>query len=331
MPSRSVRRRAVPRIALLAALLLLVAGCGGSGSGGGDGGDGQQVAEGFSVFVASFDLAAGTQRRFMAGLQLLDNRLVADGTVTMRFAWLGDQQRQDASAAPTITVTGRYLPVPGSPPPSDQARPRPVQPTQSRGVYEAPVTFDRPGFWGVEVRADLDGVGLRRGTSQFQVHPDSLVVDVGDKAPASRNLTLADKGVPKTALDSRAQGGRPVPNPQLHRTTIAAAIAAHRPAVVVFATPVYCTSQFCGPVTDMVADLAKRYSDRADFIHVEIWRDFDKKEIARAARQWLLREGNLNEPWVFLIGADGRVAARFDNVCTRGELEPLLQRLPERT
>lgn len=328
MPSRS-SRRAMPRTVMSVALALLLAGCGGSSP---DGGGGEpQVAEGFSVAVASFDLAAGTQRRFLAGLQLLDNRLVADGTVTMRFAWLGDRQRQDASATPTISVTGRYLPVPGSAPAAGGGRPRPVQPTETRGVYQAPVTFDRPGFWGVEVQADLDGVGPRKGTSQFEVKADSQVVDVGDEAPPSRNLTLGAAGVPAAALDSRAQGGRPVPNPQLHRTTIAAAVAAGRPAVVVFATPVYCTSQFCGPVTDMVADLAERYAGRADFVHVEIWRDFERKVIDPTARRWLLRAGNLNEPWVFLIGADGRVAARFDNVCTQGELEPLLQRLPERT
>ena len=59
-------------------------------------------------------------------------------------------------------------------------------------------------------------------------------------------------------------------------------------AVVVFATPVYCTSRFCGPVTDMVQELARAYSDRASFIHVEIWQDFEKKELTRAAAEWLV-------------------------------------------
>jgi hypothetical protein len=36
------------------------------------------------------------------------------------------------------------------------------------------------------------------------------------------------------------------------------------------------------------------------------------------------------EPWVFLIGADGRIAARWDNVATREEIEPLLRDLPGR-
>ena len=36
----------------------------------------------------------------------------------------------------------------------------------------------------------------------------------------------------------------------------------------------------------------------------------------------------MQEPWVFVIGADGKVAARFDNIASRGEIEPLLQKLP---
>ncbi len=43
---------------------------------------------------------------------------------------------------------------------------------------------------------------------------------------------------------------------------------------MVFATPVFCVSRFCGPVTEMVEELAHRYDDRAVFIHVEIWKDF---------------------------------------------------------
>jgi hypothetical protein len=63
---------------------------------------------------------------------------------------------------------------------------------------------------------------------------------------------------------------------------------------------------------------------------VEIWRDFQKQVMNKAAAEWLLRDGDLNEPWVFLIGTDGRIVVRFDNVTTRDELEPLLRVLPVR-
>ena len=78
----------------------------------------------------------------------------------------------------------------------------------------------------------------------------------------------------------------------------------------------------------MVDELSHQYGDRADFVHVEIWRDFQNKVVNKSAAEWVLRDEQLNEPWVFVIGADGRITARFDNVATREEIEPLLEALP---
>ena len=50
--------------------------------------------------------------------------------------------------------------------------------------------------------------------------------------------------------------------------------------------------------------------------------------LTKTAAEWLLRNNDLNEPWVFVIGADGRIAERLDNVVTRDEIEPLLRSLP---
>ena len=75
-------------------------------------------------------------------------------------------------------------------------------------------------------------------------------------------------------------------------------------------------------------DLAKAYADRATFIHVEIWKDYQQQTANKAATDWLYRNDTLNAPWVFLIGSDGKVAARWDNIATQSEIEPLLQKLP---
>jgi hypothetical protein len=324
----------ITRWVALLAVALLASACGsGPETAGGRGGQ-AAAPEGFNVFVASYDVAAGRPRRFIVGLTDAQNRPISHGQVAMRFAWLGEgAQAGNVTAEPTLSATGAFLPIPGSnieETLSGTQKPRPTSPSEARGVYAAQVGFDRPGYWGVEVRADLDGVGLRSGTSQFQVLAAPAVPDVGQPAPRTRNLVAGARGVPPSAIDSRAQGGARLPDPELHRTTIAAAIAARHPAVVVFSTPVYCVSQFCGPITEMVAGLAREYGDRADFIHVEVWRDFQARRLNDAAQQWLWRNGSGQEPWVFVIGADGRITARFDNVATRGELEPLLERLPRR-
>jgi hypothetical protein len=153
---------------------------------------------------------------------------------------------------------------------------------------------------------------------------------VGDAAPASQNPVVGTPGVPPEAIDSRASAQTPVPDPELHQTTVAQALAEKRPVVLVVSTPTYCVSQFCGPVTDTVADLAKTYADRARFIHIEVYKDYKatalKDRLNPAAAEWMGPDAV--EPWVYVIGADGKITARFDNIMTRAALEPLIQQLP---
>lgn len=78
----------------------------------------------------------------------------------------------------------------------------------------------------------------------------------------------------------------------------------------------------------MVLHLSQDYPDKAEFIHIEVWRDRDQNKINEAAADWIFRNDDLQEPWVFLIGGDGRVLARWDNVATRPEIEPHLRSLP---
>jgi hypothetical protein len=189
----------------------------------------------------------------------------------------------------------------------------------------AQASFDRAGFWQVEVAAKVGGK-VRKATSAFPVNEKPALPAPGDPALPTENLTLSSTDAPLTAVDSRANGTT-VPDPELHQTTIAAAVAAKRPAVVVFATPVYCQSRFCGPVTDMVQQLSHTYGDRASFIHIEVWKDFEHTVMNKSAADWIFRNDEANEPWVFVIGADGRIVARFDNVATQQEIEPVLRQL----
>ncbi|MGH9896959.1 MAG: hypothetical protein ACREA0_34165, partial [bacterium] len=199
-------------------------------------------------------------------------------------------------------------------------------PTDQRGVYAAQVPFDRAGFWEVEATVDLGGPQTARST--FKVLPSHQVPAPGDAAPASQSLTVSTPGAAPAAIDSRASEATPVPDPELHQTTVAQALAEKRPVLLVISTPTYCVSQFCGPVTDMVAELAKAYGNRARFIHIEVWKDYKAQQLNDAAREWIARGENVNEPWVFLIGADGKISIRLDNVASRTELEPALRSLP---
>lgn len=329
-----------PVAACLLAAVLALAACS-SGSGGDDGpagtgagtGSGAAGPDDLVVQVASYDLAVGPPARVIVGIQSGDQRLLAFGTVTFRFSYLGTREGPVESPPQGPPVPARYLPIPGTPdPPEGASSPQLVSGAQARGVYAASVAFDQAGFWEVEVTTPVDG-RQQQATGAFAVLDRHQVPAPGDEAPLSNNLTMdAPADVPRAAIDSRAgsDGSQPIPDPELHATTVAAAVQAGRPVVVTVSTPVYCTSRFCGPITDMVQELSHVYGDRATFIHIEVFRDFQNTVINQAAADWIFRDrsAGLNEPWVFVVGADGRVSARFDNVATRAELEPLLQALP---
>ena len=267
---------------------------------------GSTAAPSLAASVASSDLWANAPQRFELGVFSSDDqgvKLLTFGTVDFAFSFLGD-----GSGSPQAgpTATGTYLATFGTPP--EGPAPTFSAPSDARGVYQANVTFDRPGVWQVDTTIDVPGSGAQTLNSQFQVAKTTSLPAPGDEAPRTENLTMDSKGVPTSAIDSRALDGAAVPDPDLHQTTIADAIAAHRPVVLILATPSYCQSQFCGPEVDGVEALAKQYGDKAVFIHIEIWRNFNKSVINQAAADWLLRNNDLTEPWLYLIGADGVIA-----------------------
>jgi hypothetical protein len=316
--------RSRPAVALSLALLLVLAACGGGDS---EGSSTSATKQDLVAEVASFDLAVGGPSRIIVGLLTGDQRFVVFGSAQFRFAYLGTKQENQAGEYGP-PVQARFLAIPGAKVPNPApAKPVPSPDADTRGVYAAQATFGRAGFYQVEVTADVDGK-KRTATAAMAVNDRYAVPGPGQPAPRTENLTLASTDAPREAIDSRATTGE-IPDPHLHQTTVAAAVAAKRPAVVTISTPVFCQSRFCGPITDMVADLGRTYADRASFIHIEVFRDGQNQVVNRGAAEWILANGAPgNEPWVWVIGADGVITHRFDNVATAEELEPILRQLP---
>jgi hypothetical protein len=282
--------------------------------------------------VASYQLVANHPGRLLVALLSNDNRWLSFGTVQMSFAFLGDG---NPSPKPGIQVPGQagiFLPIPGTPA-GDGREPTLTAPADGRGLYGVEsIAFPAAGYWQVTASGATEDGTRFSADAAFEVIARPVVREPGDRALASDNAIIGTKGVPPVALDSRAATEGRIPDPELHRMAISDALRAHEPALVVFSTPVYCVSRFCGPVTDLVANLSHKYADRAAFIHVEIYRDFEAGELNQAATDWLqTSSGDLREPWVFLIGADGTILASWDTMVTRGELEAALKRLPVRS
>jgi hypothetical protein len=323
-----------------AAIILAVALTAGASCGGDDGGStatptvassGADTTT-FAAQVATTDLAIERDERVQVGVfsstQDAGVQLLSYGNVQLSFSFLGADGSAPPEPGPTTTAT--YLPAPTTDD-SGQA-PTLTAPDVARGVYQATgVRFEQAGVWNVTVSTDVEGVGPLTLEASFVVKIEPALPAPGQQALPTKNLTMSSKGVEPVAIDSRAQGDEPVPDPDQHRWTISKALAEGRPSLVLFATPVYCTSQFCGPTAEALTELAKAYPDKAEFIHIEIWKDFKPEGggvANKAALDWLFRDGDLTEPWLYLIGADGTIADRWGPLFDLDEVAAELQALP---
>ena len=320
--------RSARPLAPLLALTLLAAACS-SGGGGSNAGrpSASPSAPGLAVIVATTDLYAGAPQRVAVGLTTIDGQLVSYGTAELAFAFIGTAETP-SDPEPGPETTAAFVITYGM---KDRGGDTPeiTLPSEARGVYEAQdVTFDRAGYWTVMATADVQDLGELSGSSTLAVNETAALPAPGQPALETENLTMDSQDAPMAAIDSRFTTEGEIPDPELHRWTIARGLEEGRPALVVFGTPVYCVSQFCGPVTDMVQDLSHRYEDRAVFIHIEIWRDYENQVVNKAAADWLYRNDELTEPWLYLIGADGTILDRWAALWSEDEVATELDRLP---
>ena len=201
-----------------------------------------------------------------------------------------------------------------------------------RGIYIAQIRFDQagaatddaPGIWELHATFDYGGAGGESLTigAAVSVAAEHRAPAVGDLAPLSDTPTASD------TADLRAISSSPQPDPALYRLSAADAVRAGRPAVISFATPAFCVSATCGPQIDDLSQLAARYRGRANFVHIEVYRnphlisaENPARELAPAVDEW----GLVSEPWTFVVDADGRIAARFEQYVPPSALEGALR------
>jgi hypothetical protein len=186
-------------------------------------------------------------------------------------------------------------------------------------IYVARFRVREPGtYW---LLAEPEGAEQPvQGLGNVVVNPQFSAPVVGDPAPASKTPTLGSTGGDLGALSTSA---RPVH--ELYRWSVAEMLEARAPFVVVFATPAFCESRACGPTVEVV-DEVRRGTSGSDvrFHHVEIYEDNDPdKGVNRWVGEWNLP----SEPWVFVVGRDGKVEARFEGHVSVEELSAAVERV----
>jgi hypothetical protein len=164
-------------------------------------------------------------------------------------------------------------------------------------------------YW---VLAEPVGGRKVQAVGTVEVKERTVAPAVGEHAIASESPTLANATLEELST-SRA------PDPELHRSSIADALADRAPFVLVFATPKYCTSRTCGPVVDVVSTVRREHvGSDIRFIHVEVYEDNDP---AKGENRWVKEWHLPSEPWVFVVGPDGKIRDRFEGTVSVRELE----------
>ena len=199
-----------------------------------------------------------------------------------------------------------------------------------RGMYILDVELPGAGLWGAEFTTEAPGEDAETVRLTFDVHDVSPTVAVGQPAPATKTPTLADVGGDVARISTDTD-----PNPEFYRTSVADALAEHKPFVLAFATPKFCASAQCGPTLDRLKPIAAAHPD-VTFINVEPYQlqDVDGQlqpvldatgnlQATDATNEW----GLLTEPWIFAVDRNGIVRGSYEVIASDEELESVVSEI----
>lgn len=197
------------------------------------------------------------------------------------------------------------------------------------GLYVTTATFPAAGDWVAEFTTQLNDAAPETIPFGFQVKADSSVLQVGEAAPSVETPTIGSAGnVAAISTDEE-------PVERFYETSVADALAAGEPFVVVFATPKFCQQAVCGPTLERVKTVAAQHPDMT-VINVEPYRleaiDGQLQPVDGQLTTVPAADafGLISEPFVFVVGADGTIGASFELIFADDELEIAIDAALER-
>lgn len=194
----------------------------------------------------------------------------------------------------------------------------------SRGLYVFDVDLPEAGTYGIEFTTQAPGGAAETIRATTSILSSSSDVKVGDAAPASKTPTLADVGGDATKISTDAK-----PDPAFYQTSVADALATHKPFILVFATPKFCVSAQCGPTLDKLKPVAAAHPE-VTFINAEPYQLQDvggqlqpiltadnKLQATTTTDEW----GLTTEPWIFAVDASGIVRGSYSLIASDAEID----------
>ncbi len=175
--------------------------------------------------------------------------------------------------------------------------------------------FPEPGIYDVDT--EYEG---QRLNSQVQVFPADQVEQplVGSILPPTETATL-QQSFDVDPICTRT------PTCPFHEVNLADVVGTGRPIAVLLATPAYCRTTACGPILDILIDVAGGREDLV-VIHSEVYKNPKSvTDLADATLAPLPAAYDMTfEPCLFVTNSAGELVVRGDIVVDRVEMQEML-------
>ena len=198
-------------------------------------------------------------------------------------------------------------------------------PDAASSVYVADIRFNTPGTYRAMAVVRLDDrlVAATQAGPALRVQKADPVPAVGAKAPLIDTPTSKSVHGDLDKIDTRT------PHDDMHQVNFRDVVG-RKPVVLVFATPLLCVSRVCGPVVDIAQEVEHTFplAKQFDFVHMEI---YNNNKVIDGYRPQVAAFRLPTEPWVFVVGKNGKIAARMEGAFSVNELQNALKTALKRT
>ncbi len=199
----------------------------------------------------------------------------------------------------------------------------------NRGAFVVDVLFPVPGPWTGTIALGKAAGPVGAADFPFSVVERGATPGIGDPAPSIHTPTAADPNAGENLYGITTDV---FPDPRFYQLSVDQLLAAHRPFVLVFYSPAFCPTTACGPLLKNMKAIASEFPDVA-FVHVEphvmvnyggrLMPDYStgQLEFNEMARAY----GIPVEPFVFVVDAQGRIAASFELIVGSDEIRAAIR------
>jgi hypothetical protein len=183
-----------------------------------------------------------------------------------------------------------------------------------QAIYAASVPVPKAGTYFV-LALTKGPSGLIGATGELAAAASSQIPGVGQRPPDIATDTAATVHGDEALLTTRL--------PPEHMAAVSFnQVLGKKPIALLFSTPQLCISRVCGPVTDVAVQLQKKFGDKVDFIHEEVYVD---NQPSKGLRPQLKAFHLRTEPWLFAIDREGKIVSRLEGAFGTTELTQAIQ------